>query len=76
MTLRYPDLTPSMLGVLRLDAALTETYGDTRSAKLLAGHAAWKSRTPQVVKNSSGNHMENNDLNPSRDLSHSPGGVR
>lgn len=45
MSLRYPDLTPAMVGVLRLDAALEPAYGDNRSSKLLAGHAEWLKKT-------------------------------
>lgn len=52
MTLRYPDLTPALLAVLRIERALEPAYGDTKAPKILDGYDAWRkrsgSRTPQV----------------------------
>lgn len=48
-TLKYSDLSPQMIAILRLDASLSNTYGDTRSSKLLEGYEEWrKGITPQM----------------------------
>lgn len=47
-TLKYSDLNPQMIAVISLDASLSNTYGDTRSSKLLQGYEEWrKGITPQ-----------------------------
>lgn len=72
--LRFAELTPSMIGALKILRALEVTYpqcGD-RASRTLEGHEAWRMKQGRVM-NSKADHQ---DLSPSRDLAHAISGVR
>lgn len=44
-TLKYSELKPEQVAVLRLDASLSETYGSTKSKMILQGYEAFRKRS-------------------------------
>lgn len=42
---KYSELTPEHIAVLRLDAALSDTYGSTKSKMILQGYEAFRKRS-------------------------------
>lgn len=44
-TLKYSELSPEHIAVLRLDATLSDTYGSTKSKMILQGYEAFRKRS-------------------------------
>lgn len=58
--LKYSEITPEILTILRLDKALQDAYGDDRSGKIVEGYELWRRKLSRS----------------SRELSQTTGGVR